>query len=658
MKGDALNHDRANAVDDFERVFSPITLGSVHVPNRILMAPMGNLLQDQNGYATEAMIAYLRERGQGGAGIVFGPFAAVSPGHTSFRVHSDLALPALTKLASAIASGGSIPFLQIAHQGANRPIDPMGPSSYYSRFYRGESPREMSLKDIEDVIEDFAVAAERGIAAGFVGIELHAALGYLVGSFYSPHANRRVDDYAGLEGGLRFVARIAEAIRTRCGQIPLGAKINAHEHVPEGIDDAHVEQIAKAFESAGFDFLHVAAASSSSHHCIVCGVSPIYRTRHHLARAELAHRVKEAISIPVIADGGVARPEDAELILERNLADMVSVGRAFIADPHWLAHVRSRERYTPCIRCNVCHIRQTIDKVPVRCSVNPLAGRETTHPAGHAKRTLSVAVVGGGPAGMQAALTAQERGHRVVLYERDAQLGGKMRPASVPAFKRPMHDYLNYMVDLVLRRSIEVHLGKTATAASLSDSSYDAVIVATGSRPILPSINGLETAPLRFAASYLETPDWITADEVVLVVGANKVGCELAWYLQTERGARPILIDLKPREELMVDEYPRDRVDLLTRIGELGIPLLCMRAPKEMQADHAVLADESGALETIRYDKVVVAAGARPESDLEAELRCLPFSTSVIAVGDCVQARDVFHATQEGFEAAYGIGEV
>jgi len=643
--------------DRYPHLFSSVTLGGVSVPNRILMAPMGNLLHDEDGHATDAMCAYFRERGAGGAGIVFGPFAAVSTGHTTFRLHDRRAVPALSKLASAIAAGGSLPFLQLAHQGANRPVDPIGPSPFRSRFYRGDTPREMSIEDMEAVVKQFADAAELGLTAGFIGLELHAALGYLVGSFYSPHANRRGDQFGGLEGGLRFVRRIAEAIRTRCGDAPLGAKINTHEHVPGGIANAQIAQIGRSFEEAGFDFLHIAAASSSSHHCIYCGVSPIYRERHHLTRAGLAHHVKQNVSIPVISDGGIARPDDAEMILARGLADMVAVGRAFIADPYWLAHAQTDGRYRPCIRCNVCHIRQTIDRVPVRCGVNPLAGRESTHPIRPAQRSLSVAVVGGGPAGVQAALTASERGHRVTLYERAHQLGGKMRPASVPAFKRPMRDYLGYMTDLLARGPIEIRLREEATCRSLKEGDFDAVILAVGSRPVAPSIAGLDTSPVRFAANYLESPSWIGSRETVLVIGANKVGCEVAWYLRTERDARPMLVDLRPREELMIDEYPRDRVDLLTRLEELGIPLLCSRTPRELRDGQVTLADEEGEIITVGFDKVVVAAGATAEVGLESELRCSLPKTQVFAAGDCVEARNVYHAIQEGFEAAYRLGE-
>lgn len=653
-----MSRDPAGAADRFPRLFSPIVLGGLTVPNRVLMAPMGNLLHNEEGYATEAMIAYLRERGHGGAGIVFGPFAAVSPGHTSFRVHSDLAIPSLTELAASIAEGGSLPFLQIAHQGANRPVDPMGPSAFRSRFYRGDIPREMTTQDIEEVVRQFAEAAERGLAAGFVGVELHAALGYLVGAFYSPHANRRADQFAGLEGGLRFVGRVADAIRSHCGEVPLGAKINAHEHVPDGIDDTRIGHIAQAFEQAGFDFLHVAAASSSAHHCEFCGVSPIYREKHHLLRASLAHRVRQSVSIPVISDGGIGRPEDAEAILERGLADMVSVGRAFIADPHWLARVQSGDRYRPCIRCNVCHIRQTIDKVPVRCGVNPLAGRESTHPIRPAQRSLSVAVVGAGPAGMQAALTAADRDHQVVLLERSDRLGGKMRAASVPAFKRPMRDYLEYVTDLVSKRPIDLRLAEEATTASLVNGGFDAIILATGSLSASPPISGLDAAPVRFAAAYLESPTWVRPGETVLVIGANKVGCEVAWYLHAERNAHPILVDLKPREELMIGEYPRDRIDLLTRIGELGVPLLCSRVPQALRDGRASLIDEAGESETIPYDKVVVATGACPQSKPERDLqRSLP-GIPIVPVGDCLEPRNVYHAIQEGFEAAYRLGEV
>jgi len=638
-------------------LLEPILIRGLKIPNRVLMAPMGNLLHDTQGHTTDALIAYLGERGSGGAGVVFGPFAAVSSGHTTFRAHDNRAIPGLERLARRIAAGGSLPFLQIAHQGANRQTDPIGPCTFHSRFYHGASPREMTVEEIDALTRDFAATAARAIAAGFKGIELHAALGYLVGSFYSPHANRRRDEYGGLEGGLCVVGRIVREIRERCGEIPLGAKINAHEHVSDGIGPSDIQLIAEAFEEFGVDFLHVAAASSSEHHCKVCGVSPIYRTKHHLARARLAFDVKKHVSIPIIADGGIASPEDAEEILKRGLADMVSVGRAFIADPHWLVRSLKGLAYRPCIRCNVCHARQTIEKVPVRCAVNPHAGRELTHPKQTALSPLSVAVVGGGPAGMQAALTAVERGHRVTLFERNVFLGGKMHAASIPQFKRLMRDYMRFLVDRIRTEPIELRLQTEATPETLMELAFDVVVIATGSRPIEPIIPGLGDVPVRFAAAYLERPDWIGGEERVLIIGASKVGCEIAWYLHTERCAHPALVDVKPREELMTDEYPRDRLDLLVRLGELGIPLLPGRTLKALERGRAVMVDEIGRAEEIEFEKVLVAAGAEPEDQLYTALQAEDRDLSIVLVGDCVEPRNIYHAVREGFLAAYALGE-
>jgi len=273
-----------------------------------------------------------------------------------------------------------------------------------------------------------------------------------------------------------------------------------------------------------------------------------------------------------------------------------------------------------------------------------------------AAKSLEVVVIGGGPAGMQAALTASQRGHIVRLYERDPWLGGKMRQASRPSFKRPLRAYLEYLTRELEASSVVIELERTIGTSDLVALGFDAVILATGSRPIEPDIPGLTDAEMIYAADLLEDPAWVGATDRVLILGANKVGCEVAWFIREETGRPPTLIDVRPFEELLVDEYARDRVDLLCALREMGIPVLCGRTPIAAKREALLLRREAGGEEAVDFDKIVIATGARAEDSLAKALQNWGEKKNVVSVGDCVEPRTIFYALQEGFSSAYSLG--
>jgi len=635
-----------------KHLFSPIVIGSAQIRNRIAMAPMGNHLQTEEGFVTDELVAYLEARAEGQVGLLITPFASVVSGQPTFGAYCDEMVEGLTKLASAIKSHGSAPFLQIAHLGAANPNDPVASTAFQSRFY-SSTPRAMPLDEVRRTIEQFGDAARRAKEAGFSGIELHGGYAYLVASFYSPYLNQRTDMYGGFEGGMNFLSDIMGAIRKNAGDLPVGFKLNAHEHVPGGIDLPCAIEIAGRMEAMGADYLHVVAIVASDSKCEFCGVQTTYHEGNHLA--SLAGEIRRTVKIPVVAAGSIDSPAVADDLIKRGVADIVAIGRGLIAEPEWPRKAREGMPYRPCIRCNVRHTHEVIERSPVRCTVNPLAGRELQYPMNRVREPLDLVVVGGGPAGIHAALTATRRGHRVSLYDERNRLGGMMQIAAIPKFKKPLQQYLRFLIDEIEQSEVEIHLEARLQPDDLSRLQCDAVIIATGSQPVIPKIPGLVQEAFVTARELLQQPDRIKSGESVIVLGASKVGCEIAWYIADELKGCPVLIDTQTYEDLMVDAYPRDRVDLLSALRELGVPLICQKDVIGIEDHCAIMRNEVGERSMMDFETLVLAVGAHADNSFEEELRARNLNCHILVAGDCVQPRDIYSATQEGFQVAYDL---
>ncbi|MFP4588832.1 MAG: FAD-dependent oxidoreductase [Candidatus Acetothermia bacterium] len=641
---------------EFTRLFSPIQIGDLRLSSRVAMAPMGNHLQDPSGAVTEELISYFRERARGGVEMIISPFAAVRSGLPTFGVYSDELLPGLRELCQAVhAEDGKI-FLQIAHLGGKYEKDPVAPSAIKSELYP-EIPHELTTEEVEQLIEDFVEAADRARKADFDGVEVHGAHTYLLGQFMSPHTNRREDEYGGeFQGRMKFVTEIVKGIRRKVGdEFPMGFKFSAHEHVPNGIDLPQALRIAEYMEDLGVDYLHVSSTSSTlaaqEDYCKFPSVPSLYASRAPLM--ELASGVKKRVDIPVIGTGGITRPQVAEELLAEDQADIIAVGRGFIADPQWVEKTRNGTPLRPCIRCNECHRKEVFEEKPVRCTVNPAAGRETEFLNSKVSSAdgKKVAVVGGGPAGMEAALTAVEQGHEVTLYESEGQLGGLMKPAVVPPFKEDVRRLLDHYRWRVERCSdLNLKLNCKVTEDSLESSAWGAVILATGSRPLKPEIDGLEALDYRFAHQLLLEESYPPSP--ILILGAGLVGSETAAYLAQE-GREVVLVDLLPREEILKAEHPTNRAALLHLLDQKNVSLHPASTLEKIEPGRGELVTPAGE-ETIDFSSFVLAAGFEPNDQLLELLkgRSGLESSRLFQVGDCKEPKRLYQAIQQGNEVA------
>ena len=398
---------------------------------------------------------------------------------------------------------------------------------------------------------------------------VHGAHGWLLGQFLSPHSNRRIDEYGGsLENRARFPLRVLDRMREAVGrEMAIEYRLSAIDHRPGGIALEDAVKFAGMIESK-VDLIHVSCGSMGDLSTLMYPHLPAYLPRGR--NVYLAAKIKEAVKVPVAAIGAVVDPEMAEQILREGKADVVAMARAILADPQFPNKARTgrRAEITPCVRCLDC-LEEMMNFLPLRCTVNPTLGREAEFgyvPPSVKKRRI--VVVGGGPAGMQAATTAASRGHDVVLYEKEAQLGGALRFAAVPGFKDDLRRYLNYAISMVHSLPIDVKLFSEADKESIEKESPDAVIIAVGADPLIPDIPGIAHPSVVWAGDVL-TGAAKVGDRVV-VAGGGHIGCETALYL-AQQGKKATVVEMM--DNLALDANSMSRSALLGLMQENGVAI-------------------------------------------------------------------------------------
>ncbi|ADX84750.1 oxidoreductase [Saccharolobus islandicus] len=434
---------------DLSKLLEPIRIGDIVLKNRIAMSPMISNLGTPEGYPSDAHIAYLAERAKGGVGLIITEYTYVN--HVDARgsvnelgMYSDELTPKFMRLTELIHALGSKIFVQLVHVGrktrkdiiwGNKPIAP-------SPIPIMDEVREMTKEDIERVKNDFIDASIRAKRAGFDGIELHGAHGYLLAQFLSPATNKRNDEY---KDGVRFIEEILKGIKEKA-KITVGIRISVTEFDNEGLTPEIVAEIGKKLEKAGIDYIHLSAGRDGP----LGSSMPYYHKR--LAFLEEAKVVRDAVNIPIFLVGSVITPVDA--IKAREIADVVVLGRQLLADPYWLEKAKRDLPIRPCIRCNQS-CRGVVYK-EVRCDVNPELGWELLPPLEKGKG--GVIVVGGGVMGLEAARVLALRGFTVTLYEQNNKLGGQFLLYKDPWKVKEFQELINYYERELKRLNVEVKL--------------------------------------------------------------------------------------------------------------------------------------------------------------------------------------------------------
>lgn len=647
----------------YGKLFTPIRIGYIDIKNRVAMAPIANTgIATVDGCPTDYYIAFLEARARGGVGLIITANTEVDPEQRmGIGLCAAKMVSAYARLVEALHIHGARIFLQIAHRGgcADSKVtgrQAMAPSAISCKLYPG-IPREVSDSEIRRLIDQFVQAARWGQQAHFDGVELHAAHGHdLIEHFISPHTNRRTGRYGGsFEARMRLPVEILNGIKETCGSnFPVGFKFSAYEHLENGIDLPLAKRIASHMEDAGIDYLHVATTVWGLGGHEYLSLAPLYSKRRDVI--ELAKGVKSTVRcIPVIGATNIGTPEHAERVLSRDGLDMVALGRALLADPNWVqkAKWKRASEIQPCIRCNECHLQMAQGKL-WRCTVNPyLRWRGGQDEVLLVKERKRIAVVGAGPAGMQAALTAAMRGHKVHLYEQSDQVGGNLVVASVPPFKNDLERLLNYYQTQVERSRIALHLEtEIGSTGEVTEINPDAVILAVGAEHVIPDIPGIDGENVATATEILQRKR--ESGEEILVVGSGVVGAEVAWHLALQ-GKSVQLVDCLGDEEILAGEHANNRNVLLWNLGELGVPILANRTVQRIAEGEVWLLGEGGQEEMFAVDSVVLAVGFQPRTRLGNLLREEIPDCPIIEIGDCLRPGKLVDAIHMGHLAAEAI---
>lgn len=531
-------------------LFEPGTIGSLRLRNRVLKSPQTTATCNPDGTVTQRTVNHYRRLGEGGPGLVMVEYTYVDE-DASKSIHGQ---PGLSRrdhvagmgwLADEIRSTGARAGIQLVHAGRQKflgvtPMKSAGTSAWdYVTAQYGNTPEPLTIDEIHGVVESFALAAERACQARFDLVEVHAGHGYMLTNFLSPHTNDRTDEYGGTpENRARILIEIIDAIRARVpADFPLSVRLSVTDYEPDGIDIADTVELCRVLEAHGVDVIH----ASGGHHALMeWEVSPWYMPRQpHRWGWE---KIKEAVSVPVIASGSLVTPEIAGEVVSSGSADFVSLGRAMLADPDWAVKAqqgRSLE-IVPCIRCNDGCLHRGLDNFrSVGCSVNPEVAEEGRFPVGRAEAGKRVAVVGGGPAGLRAAAALHDRGHDVTLYEK-GELGGLLNHAAGFTVKQDLADLVRHLVHEVTRRGIRV-LREEAGAQSLAAAGYAQVVVATGAPQRSFAGESDPAAAVLRPEQVGEYRDKLSG--TVVVIGGGFQGCETALRLREIDGVDVTIVE-------------------------------------------------------------------------------------------------------------------
>lgn len=636
------------------RLFSPITIKGLELKNRVVMPPMGTRYPTFGGGVTQRLIDYYVERAQGGVGLIIVQFSPVSPEGCSslypLAMWDDAFVPRLRDLTRAVQAKGARIAIQLAHAGGQtssaftrRPL--VAPSAVPG--LGRETPYELTQQQIAALVEAFGQAARRAVDAGFDAVELHMCHGYLLNQFLSPRYNRRTDLYGGdLAGRARFPLEALRRVReTAPDQVPVLCRLSADDAAPEGLELDEACKVAAMLEAAGADIIDVSAGVDESSEVSVPPMSfpPGYLLPYAAA-------IKASVGVPVIAVGKLHDPLLAERALAEGKADLIAVGRGLLADSEW-ANKAAGGRYEdirPCLACNrpECHGRLA-KQVGLGCVVNPALGREMLFRVSPALKARSILVVGGGPAGLEAARIAALRGHKVILCEEQDKLGGQLHLAAAPPHKADVHQLTRYLVSQVDKLGVKVRLLCRVTPDLVAQVRPDVVIIATGARPVVPCIPG---ATEHAVTAWDVLAGTARVGDRVVVVGGGDVGCEVAEYLAVQR-KHVTIVEMLPdvareyiswNHRLLVERLIAANVEILLQARAVSIE------PSRLVYDRLGITNELAPVDT-----VVLACGASPQVELAQSLCGLGIPVHVI--GDAAKPRNLADAVREGFEMGFAL---
>ena len=623
----------------YPKLFEKGRIGNVVIKNRIVRNSMGTYLGNPDGTVTDRQIKAYAEAAEGGAGLIFMDNAVPVPMTScGLRADKDEFIAGLTLLADALKQHGAVAGMQLAHPGRDAAFvgsaDVIGasPITFEPWYEMGfKMPRALSIEEIHELVEKFGDAALRCKKAGFQVLEIHGAAGCIPTNFLSPHDNKRTDMYGGsLHNRMRLLLEIVRNIKKKCGpDFPVGVKLSTEDWEPEGIRIEETIEVAKALEKEGVSHLNMMGGT----HATAC----MEFLLPNAFNAENTRRIKDAVHIPVFIGHNIFTPEEAEAMLEAGNGDFVALGRSQLADPAWAKKARcgKADDIKPCINCMIgCIDKGMLGHTPIRCTVNPTLYKFECEPLTKAQESKKVAVVGGGPAGCEAALTAARRGHQVTLYEK-RDFGGAMIEAGKPENKANIRRLIHYYEEHITRDPNITVVKAQADYDTLVNGGFDAVIVANGGKTRRLSVPGGESDRVIYACDYLNGSRK-AAGQRVAVIGGGITGAETALELHKE-GKEVTVVE-------MTDAFlanPGSACQAYSiEIAQTDIRIVTGKRLVAVEEGAIHLADRWGNETTLPTDGVVIAAGFVPQHDLVEQLE-QNTNMEVFHVGDSLRVRQI-----------------
>lgn len=645
-------------MNNYEHLFSPIKIGNQLVKNRLFMPPLSTNL-GKKGYVTDELVEHYKARAKGGVGLFVTEVVTVEPTYVylpgDMSIHDDSFIEGWSKLASGVHEYGAKILPQLFHPaymafplpGTPRLIGPsaVGPS------YAKEAPRPVTIEELKVIISQFADAAERAKKAGADGVEIHAAHAHgLLGGFLSPLFNKRCDEYGGdIDGRLKLTLEVIDAVRERCGDdFIIDCRISGSEYVEGANGLPEMIYVAKQLEKHSVNMIHVSGGVTIARGSAI----PAAGTKAG-SHVDCASEIKKHVSIPVVAVGRILEPWFAEELIANSKVDAVFMGRANLCEPEFANKAREGrvDEIRPCIGCLRCLTGIMFGK-RVSCTVNPSFELENEDTLTEAEVKKNVLVIGGGPSGMEAAYVLKKRGHNVVLCEKDGDLGGLLRPASVPPCKQDLTRVIKYLKRRLELNNVEIKLNEEITLEKLQNEykGYE-VVLSSGSSPIVLS-------------KFDEFKQTMTADEVlmgkkfpgrkIIILGGGSVGCETADYLS------PIVHDKAPRnreiiiieamKEVMMKDAGAGRASIVQRMMKKPIEMVTSATLTRVDKDN-IYYEQNGVEHCINdADTLVYAVGYRSNNSLVSQLE--DAGIKVYVTGDASSVATLKEAISSGYEVA------
>jgi dimethylglycine catabolism A len=652
----------------FPKLKEPGRIGPLALKNRVIMGPMGTNYGTTDGHSTDRDKAYYAERAKGGVAMVITEAMNISAAarnhNNSLCIYHDRFIPGLAAVVRAIQDNGALAVAQLNHRGQllRRSVlgmEPVGPTDGRNPA-TGEPVRALRIDEIRAIQRDFLDSARRLWRAGYDGVEIHAANGYLFQQFFSERFNRRTDAYGGsLENRMRFLLETVRRIRDELTDCPLIVRISATEYVEGGYTEAEVIALARALEREGVVAIDLSGGSNESPLLSRYCIQPPSFPRRCLE--PYARPIKDAVEIPVIIAGRIITPEDAEGVLQAASADYISLGRALIADPHWCAkafgEVKAPIRH--CISCNVCFERLTLEK-DVACVQNPMAGTEFESLAllepqlfrkplapSERKRIL---VIGGGVSGLEAARMSRALGHEVEIWEREARPGGQMPLALAAPDKADVAGVWTYRTAETEQLGIPLRTGVAATADDIRRFNPDLVMVATGAKPRGLPIRTGHDIPVLQSWDVLLRPELIRDGATVTIIGGGMVGIETADVLG-QRGCKVTVIELQ--SSIAREMARNNKFDVLARIEKAGTVVLTESAIESISDGQLDLSTRGEASRIPAGDAIVIAIGPEPDRDIVPVVEAI--GVPYVLIGDCNKPGDFLTGIRDASMVALAI---